>query len=72
MVLNEIDTYCTNVLNSHIEQLNESNMFYTVMHSEKQAIFKLGSRKDTFADIKGRIANYFGLPEDKIFLTNSR
>jgi hypothetical protein len=43
-----------------------------VVHDDKQAIFKLGSRKDTFGDIKGRIANYFGLPDDKIFLMNSR
>ena len=72
MVLNDIDTYCTNVLKSHIENLSDNNMFYTVVHSDKQAIFKLGARTDTFYDIKPRIANYFGLPEDKIFLTNSK
>jgi len=70
-VQNEIETVCTRVINSHIDQL-ESNMNYIVIHANKQAIFKLKTRKDTFGQIKGNIAEYFGLPKDKIFLKNSR
>jgi len=59
------------VITSHVDEL-EGNMNYIVIHANKQAIFKLKTRNDTFGQIKGNIAEYFGLPKDKIFLKNSR
>lgn len=35
-------------------------------------MFKLGKKTETFEDIKISIASYFGLPLDKIFLTNQK
>ena len=45
-------------------------MEYIVIHSKKKAIFKLKSMDDTFGDIKGNIAEYFGLPKESVYLTN--
>ena len=42
-----------------------------VNHANKKAIFQLASRDDTFGIIKKKIADYFGLPPEKIFLSNS-
>lgn len=71
VVQSEIDSVCRKVLLSHVEPLVEgANMNYIVRHGTKQAIFKLKSRKQTFGDIKGNIAEYFGLPKSIIFLEN--
>lgn len=47
-------------------------MTYTVIHAGKKAVFQLTTLNDQFSDIKMKIANYFGLPNDKIFLKNSK
>ena len=47
-------------------------MTYTVIHAGKKAVFQLTSFNDLFSDIKMKIANSFGLPNDKIFLKNSK
>jgi hypothetical protein len=56
----------------HVEPLKEksgeNNMSYTVRHGNKKAIFKLKNRNHKFMDIKGSIADYFGLPSKLIFL----
>lgn len=70
MVQSEIDTIAHKVLMSHIEPLDRMN--YIVVHAFKKAIFKLNNREDTFGKIKGKIADYFGLPPDKIFLRNQK
>lgn len=71
-----------NVLYSHVEPKDEfycagpngdivkNRMEYVVKHTSKQAVFKLGKKSETFEDIKKSIASYFGLPIEKIFLTN--
>lgn len=72
MVANEIESICSNVITAHVEPLTKENMLYIVIHARKQAVFKLKNRKDTFESIKGNIAEYFGLPKNKIFLQNAR
>ena len=47
-------------------------MEYNVYHMKKKAIFRLGSKDDTFGYIKEKIADYFGLPVEKIFLMNDK
>jgi len=71
MVINEIETVCDKVISAHIEMLDDNNMNYIVIHSDKKAIFKLKSKTETFKDINDKIAYYFGLPKGKIFLKNS-
>ena len=71
MVQQEIDSISTKVLMSHIEQLHD-RMNYIVIHANKKAIFKLNNREDTFGVIKKYIAEYFGLPDSKIFLRNQK
>lgn len=71
-VKNEIETYCNRVIYSHIDKLDENNMEYNVYHMKKKAVFRLGSKDDTFGFVKEKIANYFGLPVEKIFLMNDR
>ena len=70
MVINEIETVCDKVISAHIEMLDENNMNYVVIHSDKKAIFKLKSKSDTFENINDKIADYFGLPRGEIFLKN--
>lgn len=71
-VKNEIETYCNRVIYSHIDKLDENNMEYNVYHMKKKAVFRLGSKDDTFGFVKEKIADYFGLPVEKIFLMNDR
>lgn len=59
-------------MDAHVEPLTNTNMKYVVYHANKRALFNLNNRSDTFDDIKGKIAAYFGLPKDKIFLMNSQ
>lgn len=40
-------------------------------HANKKAFFMLKSKDDTVRKVKSKIADYFGLPVDKIFLKNS-
>lgn len=71
-VKNEIETFCNKIIYSHIDKLDNNNMEYNVFHMKKKAIFKLGSREDKFGDVKLKIADYFGLPPEKIFLMNDK
>ena len=48
MVTSEIENVCDKVISAHIEILDEKNMNYVVIHSDKKAIFKLKSKTDTF------------------------
>lgn len=41
-----------------------------MVHSNKKAVFILKKPNDSFGEIKVAIANYFGLPQDAIFLSN--
>ena len=68
----EIYQICRNVVDAHVEPLTSTNMTYVVYHANKRALFNLNNRSDTFDDIKSKIAAYFGLPKDKIFLMNSQ
>ena len=70
MVESEIETIAQKVLNAHVEPLVIEKMSYIVIHANKKAIFKLKNRDDTFGHIKEKIAEYFGLPKDRIFLRN--
>jgi hypothetical protein len=70
MVINEIENVCDKVISAHIEMLDENNMNYVVIHSDKKAIFKLKSKTETFKEINVKITQYFGLPKGKIFLKN--
>ena len=72
LVINEIDTICNKVIFTHLDPLTKDNMYYIVKHADKQAVFKLNDKKDGFGDIKGNIALYFGLPDQLIFLENSK
>jgi len=47
-------------------------MTYTVIFAGKKAVFQLTTINDKFSDIKMKIASYFGVPNDKIFLKNSK
>ena len=47
-------------------------MTYAVIHAGKKAVFQLTTLNDKFSDIKMKIASYFGVPNDKIFLKNSK
>lgn len=51
MVMNLIDKVSNNVIFSHIDAL-ENKMDYIVINNNKQAVFKLKSKLDTFGDIK--------------------
>lgn len=72
MVGASINHLCQNVLDAHVDPLTNTNMSYVVYHANKRALFNLKSRLDTFDDIKSKIAAYFGLPNEKIFLKNSQ
>ena len=72
MVDVEIQKICQSVVDAHVEPLNRKNMSYVVYHANKQALFNLNNRFDTFDDIKSKIAAYFGLPDEKIFLKNKQ
>jgi len=76
IVESEIESICRRVVLNHVEPLkeetNKNNMSYTVIHGNKKAIFKLKNRRDRFGNIKGSIADYFGLPPKLIFLQNSK
>lgn len=69
--MNLIDKVSNNVIFSHIDAL-ENKMDYIVINNNKQAVFKLKSKLDTFGDIKQNIAKYFGLPVKQIFLRNAK
>jgi hypothetical protein len=56
MVINEIENVCDKVISAHIEMLDENNMNYVVIHSDKKAIFKLKSKNETFKEINVKIA----------------
>ena len=45
---------------------------FIVYHSNKQAIFKLKSPRETFGTVKKNVAEYFGLPKDLINLKNDK
>lgn len=70
IVKNKIDTVCIQDIFTHIEQLEMGNMNYIVKHADKQAIFRLKNKKETFGQIKESIAEYFGLPPKLVFLEN--
>ena len=55
----------------HLKDLH-NNMIYIVEHGGKSAVFKLKTKNDTIGEIKKNIAEYFGLPKEKIFLKNKK
>jgi hypothetical protein len=69
MVNGLIEKVSSKVIFSHIDNLY-GNMDYIVINNNKKAMFKLKKKTDTFGEIKANISKYFGLPDDKIFLTN--
>ena len=72
MVINEIDSIAKKVLHNHIESTDPRNLIYTVISNNKEAIFKLKNKDATFGDIKPHVAQYFGLPELVIYLSNHK
>ena len=42
-----------------------------MINGDKKALFKLKNRDDKIANIKIKIAEYFGLPKKQIFLKNA-
>jgi len=44
------------------------NMKYVVKYSNKSAIFGLSKVSETFSEVKKRVADYFALPPELIFL----
>ena len=64
---------CNGLIDSHLTTLVPGyNTEYTVVHSNKKAVFILKKPNDSFGEIKTAIANYFGLPQDAIFLSNMK
>ena len=47
-------------------------MKYIVKYSNKKAIFSLTERDENFGDVRDKVAEYFGLPRDKVFLQNKK
>ena len=69
MVNGLIEKVSNKVIFSHLDNLY-GNMDYIVINNNKKAMFKLKKKTDTFGEIKANISKYFGLPDEKIFLTN--